>query len=361
LKRGTLTKLRNLFTVLIYTTLLVICAGAQTTTRIVDTVSNTDGTPFNGTVVISWTGGTAGNSPAPYSTSAKIYNGALSVSLVPSVASASSAFYIATFNSRDGLTSWVETWQVGPSSSPLTLAQVRTTLPSSGSSSGTTGTSAISIGQVTGLSSYLNALSTSLNTMTSSFGGFNTTLAGLGTSVSNLNSTVNNIVNNATPTSSGTPGFIDNETPQGTIDGNNAVFSISNFPNPSTSLMLFVNGILQMNGSDYTLASNRITFSSASKPRIGDVVQAAYRLGTSSQITFVDGATPTGTMNGVNLSFTLPSTPNPGPSLKLYKNGILLMPNLDYTLNGAAIAFSSTAVTPATGDSVQSYYRITNP
>jgi hypothetical protein len=354
-----LTKLRHLFTVLTCTTLLVLCAGAQTTTQIVDTVLNTDGTPFNGTVAITWTGGTGGGSPAPYSTSAKIYNGALSLKLVPSVTSASGAFYVATFNSRDGLTSWVETWQVGISTSPLTLAQVRATLPSTGGSSGS---AAISIGQVTGLSSYLNALSTSLNTVTSSFSGFNTTLAGLGTSVSNLNATVNNIVNNATPgSSSGTPGFIDSEVPFGTIDGSNAAFSLANSPNPSTSLTLFVNGVLQANGSDYSLVSNRVTFSNGSKPRAGDVLQASYRLGTSSEITFVDGATPSGTMNGANLSFTLPSTPNPGPSLKVYKNGILMMPNLDYSLTGAVITFSSTAATPLTGDSLQGYYRITNP
>jgi hypothetical protein len=355
-----LTKLRHLFGVLICATLLVLCAGAQTTTQIVDTVLNTDGTPFNGTVVITWTGGTAGSSPAPYSTSAKIYGGALSVSLVPSVASASSAFYVATFNSRDGLTSWVETWQVGPSTTPLTLAQVRTALPSSGTSSGSS--PAISIGQVTGLSSYLNALSTSLNTVTSSFSGFNTTLAGLGTSVSNLNATVNNIANNATPGGgSATPGFIDSEVPFGTIDGNNTAFALSNAPNPSSSLMVFVNGVLQTNGTDFSLASNRITFASGSKPHAGDVLQASYRLGATSEITFVDGGTPSGTINGTNVSFTLPSTPNPGPSLKLYKNGILMMPNLDYTLTGAAITFSSTASAPAAGDSLQTYYRITNP
>ncbi len=52
---------------------------------------------------------------------------------------------------------------------------------------------------------------------------------------------------------SGTPGFIDNEVPLGTIDGNNTVFSLSNSPNPSTSLMLFINGVLQTNGTDYSL------------------------------------------------------------------------------------------------------------
>ena len=310
--------------------------------------------------MITWTGGTTGSSLAPYSTSAKIYGGALSVRLVPSVASASSAFYVATFNSRDGLTSWVETWQVGPSTTPLTLAQVRTALPSSGGT--TSGTSAISIGQVTGLSSYLNALSTSLNTVTSSYSGFNTTLAGLGTSVSNLNTTVNNITNNATPGgASGTPGFIDTEVPFGTIDGNNTAFALANAPNPSSSLMLFVNGILQTNGTDFSLASNRITFASVSKPHTGDVLQASYRVGATSAITFVDGATPSGTVNGANVSFALPSAPNPVSSLKLYKNGILMMPNLDYTLNGSVITFSSTAAAPAIGDSLQSYYRITNP
>jgi hypothetical protein len=309
--------------------------------------------------VITWTGGTTGSSLAPYSTSAKIYGGALSVSLVPSVASASSAFYVATFNSRDGLTSWVETWQVGPSTTPLTLAQVRTALPSSGT---TSSTSAISIGQVTGLSSYLNALSTSLNTVTSSLSGFNTTLAGLGTSVSNLNATVNNIINNATPgAASGTPGFIDTEVPFGTIDGSNTAFALANAPNPSSSLTLFVNGILQTNGTDFSLASNRITFASGSKPHAGDVLQASYRVGATSAITFVDGATPSGTVNGANVSFALPSAPTPVSSLKLYKNGILMMANLDYTLNGSVITFSSTAAAPAAGDSLQSYYRITNP
>lgn len=340
--------------------MLAIGVRAQTTTQIVDTVLSADGTPFNGTVVITWTGGTAGNSPAPYSTSARIYNGALSVSLVPSVASASSAFYVATFNSRDGLTSWVETWQVGPSSTPLTLAQVRTTLPSGGSS----GASTISIGQVTGLSSYLNALSTSLNTTTSSFSGFNATLAGLSTSVANLNTTVNNVVNNSSSSpsaGSSTPGFIDNEVPQGTIDGTNAVFLLTNGPNPAASLNVFLNGILQVSGIDYSLSSNKITFTPGSRPHLGDILQAFYRLGSSTTITFVDAAAPSGTMNGTNQLFTLPSTPNPAGSLKVYRNGILLMPNLDYTLNGSAISFGSAAATPVLGDSILGFYRVTNP
>jgi hypothetical protein len=125
--------------------------------------------------------------------------------------------------------------------------------------------------------------------------------------------------------------------------------------------MLFINGVLQGSGTDYSLTSNRITFASLSKPHAGDVVQACYRIGTTSAITFVDGATLSGTVNGTNLSFALPSTPNPSTSVKLYKNGILLMPNLDYTLSGANITFSGLAGAPVASDLLQSYYRITTP
>ena len=99
----------------------------------------------------------------------------------------------------------VEAWQVGPSTSPLTLAQVRIAMPTSTGSSGGT---AISIGQVTGLSAYLNAMSTSLNTVSSSIGGFNTTLAGLNTSVSNLTAIVGSLTANANTSANSAATFV---------------------------------------------------------------------------------------------------------------------------------------------------------
>lgn len=333
-------------------------AAAQSTTQITDTVLNSDGSPFNGTVVITWTGATSGSAPAPYSTSAKIYNGVLNVALVPSVASSSSAFYVATFNSRDGLTSWVEAWQVGPSTSPLTLAQVRIAMPTSTGSSGGT---AISIGQVTGLSAYLNAMSTSLNTVSSSIGGFNTTLAGLNTSVSNLTAIVGNLTANAGTSASSAPTFVDAEVPAGTLNGTNVVFTLANTPSPAASVTLFVNGILQLNGTDFSLSNKTVTFASASKPQAGDVIQASYRMGSSGQAGFVDNETPTGAINGSNLIFQTASVPNPTPSLKVYKNGLLLLPNLDYSVSGSRITFSSAATTPGTGDALKVFYRVTTP
>jgi hypothetical protein len=353
-----LTKLRQSFLILTLSLLLVSCAWAQSSlTQISDTVSNPDGSPFNGTVVITWTGsGTpTGGAPAPYSTSAKIYNGVLSVSLVPSVTASSSAFYLATFNSKDGRLSWVETWQVGVSSAPLSLSQVRSNVTGS---TGSSGTGTISMGQVTGLSSYLNALSNSVNTMTAAISGYNGTVSGLSSSVANLTNIVNGLASAPSP-SSNAPNFFDGEIPQGLINGTNAVFNLTNAPSPASSLSLFRNGVLQKAGSDFTLSGATITFLTPSIPRLGDLVQASYRTGASGQSSFVDNQTPTGTINGANLAFKLSSAPNPASSLRLYKNGILLMQSVDYTVNGSTITFLAPSV-PATGDSLVSFYRVTN-
>ncbi len=47
--------------------------------------------------------------------------------------------------------------------------------------------------------------------------------------------------------------------------------------------------------------------------------------------------TPTGTMNGVNTSFTLSAIPNPATSLEVYLNGTKLKLASGYTLVGSAL------------------------
>jgi hypothetical protein len=67
------------------------------------------------------------------------------------------------------------------------------------------------------------------------------------------------------------------ETPAGTLNGTNRVFTLSAAPVPAASLQLYRNGLLQKAGTDYTLAVNTITFLPASTPRAGDLLQATYR------------------------------------------------------------------------------------
>lgn len=69
--------------------------------------------------------------------------------------------------------------------------------------------------------------------------------------------------------------FVWNETPTGTINGSNTVFTLANTPNPLTSLKVFVNGMLmKAEGEDYTLVGGIITFVTA--PPTNSILTVGY-------------------------------------------------------------------------------------
>ena len=71
--------------------------------------------------------------------------------------------------------------------------------------------------------------------------------------------------------------------------------------------------------------------------------------------TFADAEVPSGTINGVNVTFTLAHTVAPAASLKLFKNGQeLIAGGADYTLATATITM---VTAPATGDVLIAFYR----
>jgi len=76
--------------------------------------------------------------------------------------------------------------------------------------------------------------------------------------------------------------FIDGEVPAGTMNGVNAAFTIAKSPDPSSSLKVFRNGVLQKQTADYTITGTSIQFVPASIPQTGDLVQAFYRSATAS-------------------------------------------------------------------------------
>ena len=71
---------------------------------------------------------------------------------------------------------------------------------------------------------------------------------------------------------------------------------------------------------------------------------------------FADDIVPSGTMDGVNLVFTLPQAPNPAASLNLFKNGTRLTEGIGYTLNGVTITYDP-AYVPDSSDSHITNYR----
>jgi hypothetical protein len=74
------------------------------------------------------------------------------------------------------------------------------------------------------------------------------------------------------------------ETPGGTQNGVNTVFTLANSPSPANSLHLYWNGDLLEAGVDYTLSGGTITYINGVSPKAGDVMQAWYQEGYSAAI-----------------------------------------------------------------------------
>lgn len=70
---------------------------------------------------------------------------------------------------------------------------------------------------------------------------------------------------------------------------------------------------------------------------------------------FVTGETPSGTINGSNVTFTIANTPITG-SVELYLNGLWQTPggSNDYTISGSTLTYITA---PATGDILRANYR----
>ena len=70
-----------------------------------------------------------------------------------------------------------------------------------------------------------------------------------------------------------------NEIPSGIINGINRIFSLAFSPNPSTSLMLFMNGLLQIEGltKNYLLTGSEILFNEDNIPLVDSNLIATYQ------------------------------------------------------------------------------------
>mgnify|MGYP001463521441 CR=1 FL=1 len=69
--------------------------------------------------------------------------------------------------------------------------------------------------------------------------------------------------------------IVDDETPTGTINSSNTVFTIKKAPNPVSSLKVYLNGARQRVSEDYTFSGTTITFTIA--PPTGSILLVDYR------------------------------------------------------------------------------------
>jgi hypothetical protein len=89
---------------------------------------------------------------------------------------------------------------------------------------------------------------------------------------------------------------------------------------------------------------------------VGDCVFVDGTTGPCGQPTFADAETPGGIVDGTNNTFTLANTPL-GSSLMLFRNGLFMTPNFDYTLTGSSFQFATGAI-PVPGDTLTGSYRV---
>lgn len=71
---------------------------------------------------------------------------------------------------------------------------------------------------------------------------------------------------------------------------------------------------------------------------------------------FQDADTPSGTIDGLNDTFTLVTAPDPPASLELTKNGVVQKPGADFSLSSNTVTFLAGAL-PQTGDTLLAWYR----
>lgn len=338
--------------------------GAQPPlTTIQDVLYRADGDRFSGVVIINWKTFEASDASNIAAEVARITvnNGNLFVQLVPTTTANPPATYAVQYSSA-GKTQFSETWVVPPSAVPLRVRDVRLA-PGAVATPGPPSQTTVQMSDVVGLQSALS-LRTAMGTgfATSRTAVINT-IGGIDGAVGSLSDCVH-VDGTSGPCGSGggtttsNAAFVDSEVPGGAVNGVNTVFNLANTPNPLSSLTLYRNGLLLKQNLDYTISANALTFLAGATPHTGDMLLASYRLAASVPgVGFVDGETPAGAANGVNVVFNLAQTPSPAASLQVYRNGVRLSSGADYTTSGNGILFLTGAI-PQTGDTLQCSYRI---
>lgn len=123
-----------------------------------------------------------------------------------------------------------------------------------------------------------------------------------------------------------------NESPVGAIDGINSTFEIANTPSSASTVMLWLNGQLLKQGSDYSVSGKIITFL-CDPPLIDDVLLTMYtKVVTVKQ--FAMNEAVTFPIDAGVTKIRVEHTPTPASALMLFRNGQLLTQDLDYTLSG---------------------------
>lgn len=251
-------------------------------TTIQDVLYKADGTPFYGTAFIEWKSFVAVDNSyiASHSLTVPVVRGILRVQLVPTTNAIPSASYRVRYNS-EGRIQFEEIWVVPPSATPLKLKDIRVAAPVVTPPPAAT---EIQESDVVGLLADLDIRPVK----GIGYGPSRAVYVGATGALEAVSGSLSDCVrvDGTSGPCGGTvaaAAFVDGDTPAGTVDGSNVTFTLGDLPNPSASLTLYRNGLMQRQTLDYTLSGNVITFATGSVPQIGDVLLASYRVAQGGQ------------------------------------------------------------------------------
>jgi len=272
--------------------------AAPPLSTIQDVLYKADGSRFNGTLTITWKSFQPADSTAIVaqgSTVVNVLNGYLQVQLVPSTSATPVATYSVTYTSN-GRAQFREVWVVPATTQVLKVHDVRISSASTGS--GSSGSSSSDSGGTT--TPIAESLVVGLVTDLAARPVKGQPFAAGNVAMVDSNNTLTTVSGNASDCvhvdgSSGACGsvsvsFMDADTLSGLVDGVNTSFGLSAVPNPSASLEVYRNGVLQKATQDFTLSGSTVQFTTASTPVPGDTLLASYRTsggssGTSPSVT----------------------------------------------------------------------------
>jgi hypothetical protein len=134
----------------------------------------------------------------------------------------------------------------------------------------------------------------------------------------------------------------------GEKDGANKSFSLPDLPTDPTSFMLWLNGQLLTQGSDYSISSLNLTFLGSLAPASTDIIRSMYsRRVISKSYALSERPIQTFSSGSILTGIKLANIPDPADSLMLFLNGQLLTQGSehDYDLQDEIVTFNKSLIT----------------
>lgn len=134
----------------------------------------------------------------------------------------------------------------------------------------------------------------------------------------------------------------------GEKDGANKSFSLPDLPTDPTSFMLWLNGQLLTQGSDYSISSLNLTFLGSLAPASTDIIRSMYsRRVISKSYALSERPIQTFSSGSILTGIKLANIPDPADSLMLFLNGQLLTQGseYDYDLQDETVTFNKSLIT----------------